>query len=485
MVVCDISRICSRKYVLNLDILGALIALSDGMQLGWSSPMVPRLLLPSSPVPIRKSEVVWIENAYLLGGLVGLWFTVYLSNKIGRKGAILVGGCQSLLAWTIMSLSRDSWVLMLGRFIAGIGADINYVTTPMYIAEITHQSRRGRLGCTVFVMMHIGTFLVYVIGPHIPIVTTSVIGAAVCVIQLLTFSVMPESPYYLIMKGHDKEAKDCLRILRDSANLEEEFDAMRDAVKEETTSPRRLRDLFQSKSNRKGLLLTVVLNILQDFTGCTVIVMNLHTILSEFSPVGAPVAIIGIVFSIVLVISCATAGYLMDVVGRRKLLIVSCFLTSINLFAIAAYLTVNITGIFTPHLEWVEYASLIIYAIVQQNGVGVIPNVIPAELFPTNVRAYGCTAGDASFIIGSALSIFLYHFIVKYVGMDVPFYMFAICSLFAGIFSIFVVPETTGKTLYEIQTMLNAGGSRRKRMYTSESKRKLNSNSPCESDVDN
>ncbi|KAK5645218.1 hypothetical protein RI129_006518 [Pyrocoelia pectoralis] len=289
----------------------SLIALSDGMQAGWSSPIIPRLLLPSSPIKIDEDYIVWIENTYMIGGLFGLGITIYLLDKIGRKKTILVAAVQSFLAWVVIGVARTPWMLLLGRLIAGISGDINYITTPVYISEISHKSVRGSLGSTVYIMMHVGILLVYCIGPYISILNTSIVGAVINVVQFLTFLGMPESPYYLLMKEREEEARKSLVILRASKNVEEEFKSISESVNEENRNPTRLLDLFSVKTNRKGLMITIVLNAVQDFSGMTVLVMNLQTILDDMSSTISP-TFIPIIFMVFVVISSITGAFLMD-----------------------------------------------------------------------------------------------------------------------------------------------------------------------------
>jgi MFS family permease len=66
-------------------ITGTVSAISDGMQYGWSAPLIPVLQSPDSPVKITESDAVWLESIYMIGGMAGLPITIYFVDRIGRQ----------------------------------------------------------------------------------------------------------------------------------------------------------------------------------------------------------------------------------------------------------------------------------------------------------------------------------------------------------------------------------------------------------------
>uniref|UniRef100_A0A1Y1KZC4 Major facilitator superfamily (MFS) profile domain-containing protein n=1 Tax=Photinus pyralis TaxID=7054 RepID=A0A1Y1KZC4_PHOPY len=116
MVVLDVSKVLPGNGPQILaTVTGTLTAISDGMQYGWSAPIVPVLQSSRSPVHITDSDIVWIENTYLLGGLAGIPLTLYLLDKIGRKNTMLIAALQNVVAWLlvlrpILTLSRRQYI---------------------------------------------------------------------------------------------------------------------------------------------------------------------------------------------------------------------------------------------------------------------------------------------------------------------------------------------------------------------------------------
>lgn len=86
--------------------LGSMNALSDGMHFGWSAPTIPKLL-KGEEIKITQSDVIWLEELYMLFGLFGLPITIYLADKIGSQKSILVASITSLVGWSLIGEQKN------------------------------------------------------------------------------------------------------------------------------------------------------------------------------------------------------------------------------------------------------------------------------------------------------------------------------------------------------------------------------------------
>ncbi|KAB0795225.1 hypothetical protein PPYR_12064 [Photinus pyralis] len=433
-------------------ITGTLTVISDGMHYGWSSPIVPLLQSPQSPIPISESDVLWLENCLMFGGIAGLFLTMYLLDKVGRKRTMLIAAVENLIAWVLIATATTPEVLLVARFISGIAADVNFVAAPVYIAEIADKEIRGRLSSLINIFSLLGVVLIYSVGPFVSITISSAIGMGFLVTELLTFSSMPESPHYLLVRQKPEAARESLKVLR-NVDVDDELRELTEVVERENACRGRPFDLIKVKSYRKAILIMTVLNFGQHFTGLSVMIMNLHIILEEAgSSIKTNTA--AIEFSLLMVAACIITMFLIDLLGRRVLLTTSSVLTGISLLVLGVYFAIKNAGGNTRDYTWIPVASLMVYAIVHKIGLGSIPIVVTAELFPTNIKAVGCTVADSIYVIASASSIFVFHYMLRQFGMHAPIFLFAACSILVGLFVIFFLPETKGKTLEQIQQML-------------------------------
>lgn len=438
-------------------VLGTLSAFSDGMQYGWTAPVVPKLQQPDTPVHIEESEIVWLETLLMLGGLAGLPITIYLVDKIGRKKSILVATSTSLVGWIIIACARRIELLFFARFIMGMAADVAFVATPMYIAEIADQKIRGFLGGLIYIMVLLGLISVYIVAPFVKIYISSLVGAAVTLLQLCSFSFMPESPYYLLLKQQKEQAFANLKWLRSTEDVQDEMDAITVAVERQRLERGRPQDLVLVKSNRKAMVIMTVLNAAQHFSGVSVMLMNLHSILTAAGSIYLDAETSAIVFAIIMLIFSISAIALVDIFGRKALLTSSSLLTGVSLGLLGAYFAVKNSGVDTTSFSWIPIFSVMFYAAVYRFGLGMVPIILTGELFPTSVKAMGMTYADAIYVAFASAALFMYQALGHSYGLHVPFLVYAFSCIFTAIFCVTYVPETKGKTLEEIQMLLKGG----------------------------
>lgn len=423
------------------------------MQYGWSAPIIPKLQEPDSPVKIEESDIVWLESLLMIGGLIGIPITIYIVDKFGRKISILLASCTTLVSWILLAVARSAATLHLARTLTGIAADVAFVACPMYIAEIADKKIRGFLGSCIVLMMLLGVVIVYSVAPFVSIAATSCVGIAIILTQILVFPLMPESPYFLLKKKKPEQARNSLMKLRNGKDIEEEFREIEEAVDRQEKEKGKFMDLFTVKSNLKAITIMTVLNAAQHLSSISVIVMNLHTILTEAGAVFSPNSV-SIYFSVLMLLAASFSGLTVDKTGRKVLLVSSSFLSGICLTIIACYFAGKNSGIEVVEYSWIPMVVVMVYAVVFKLGLGMLPVVLTAELFPTSVKAMGMTLADAMLVIWSTISIFLYQYLANSFGIHVPFFLFAACSVLTGLYVIFCVPETKGKTLDEIQFIL-------------------------------
>lgn len=126
------------------------------MQYGWTSPVIPILNSPETPVAITEKDEIWLENIYMIAGFCGLPLTIACVERLGRKRSIVMACCMNLLAWLLIGTASSVEQLYVARFITGMAGDTAFVAIPMYIAEIADKKIRGFLGAFIYIMMLVG-----------------------------------------------------------------------------------------------------------------------------------------------------------------------------------------------------------------------------------------------------------------------------------------------------------------------------------------
>ncbi|CAG9834667.1 unnamed protein product [Diabrotica balteata] len=433
---------------------GTIGAVSDGMHYGWTSPVLPVLQQNNSHIHISERDQLWLESIYMIGGITGLPVTIFAVDTIGRKGSIIISAAIALISWILIAIADRSLYLYIARFMVGLSGDVAFVAAPMYIAEIADKRIRGFLAGIIYVMMLLGILVIYAVAPYVPFYVPSIIGSVLVIIQLVSFPFVPDSPYYLIAKGEKEKAKRHLQRLRGREDVDQELKEITDAINRQEKEKGRPKDLILIASNRKAVIIMVVLNAAQHFSSISVMLMNLHEILHAAESAYLSSEVAGILFAALMLIAATIADVIVDKFGRKSLLTISSLLTGVSLLILAIYFTLKNVGYNTSGISWIPVVAVMIYAAVFKFGLGIIPIVMTAELFPAKLKAMGMTIADCAYVLFAWMSVEIYQRLSGAYGYDLPFYIFSFSCILTAIFAQWYIPETKGKTLDEIQFIL-------------------------------
>lgn len=111
----------------------------------------------------------------IAGAIVGAAGGGWVNDAFGRKKATLIADVIFIAGASGMAAAPDPYVLILGRFLVGLGVGIASVTAPVYIAEASPSEIRGSLVSTNSLMITGGQFLSYVVNLAFTRVSTYVI----------------------------------------------------------------------------------------------------------------------------------------------------------------------------------------------------------------------------------------------------------------------------------------------------------------------
>lgn len=386
-----------------------LAAISDGMTYGWTAPVLPILFSPSTPIKITEEQGEWLEKLLMLGSFCGLLPTIYCVNKLGRKNAILLSSFVTLCTWIIIALVPNIELVFVARAFSGAAGNMAFVAGPMYIAEIADQKIRGFLSSIIYLMMLVGVLIVYSVVPYMSYYVHCVIGGGLVLVELIIFPFMPDSPYYLIYKNKPEMAKNALQRLRpQGANIEKEILEITEAVERQKTEKGRPIDLIKIPSNRRAITIMLILNFSQHFSSISVMLMNVHIILDAAGSIYVTRSVAGIMFASLMLIAAMFGSFLMDKCGRKILLMTSGLLTGSSLLILALFFTFQHQGYDVKGISWIPIMSVMMYAFFFKMGMGLVPIVLTAELFPAKVKAMGVTLSDTFYVIASLLSLQIY-----------------------------------------------------------------------------
>ncbi|KAH0857005.1 hypothetical protein HID58_085266 [Brassica napus] len=415
------------------------------------------------------ASIISIIFGYVLMGILNLCALVgsltagKTSDVIGRRYTIALSSVIFLVGSVVMGYGPNYAVLMVGRCIAGVGVGFALMIAPVYSAEIASASHRGFLTSLPELCISLGILLGYVSNYcfgklALKLGWRLMLGLAAIPSMILAFGIlkMPESPRWLVMQGRLEEAKKIMVLI---SNTEEEAEErFRDILAAaEIEEDGAVKAVGRACMERAGDNPTPAVRLI------LIAALGIHFSSTRLGSKPSPkifekagvtskdkllLATVGVGLTKAVLIVIAT--FLLDKVGRRKLLLTS---TGGMVFA-STSLAIGLTMVHRfGRLVWALRLSIVsAYTFVAffSIGLGPITWVYSSEIFPLRLRAQGASIGVAVNRIMNATTI----------TMGGVFFMFAGIAVVAWWFFFFMLPETKGVPLEEIEKLFGGGDAR-------------------------
>lgn len=434
-----------------------LLYLTCGCMYGWTSPTLVQLQRPGSWLPVTDSESSWIASLLPVGSLIGPLLSGILIDLIGRKGTMLFIIMIFISSWVLLFFAESVYMLYLARFIFGIGDGATYTGLPIYIAEIAEDSVRSAVSTISMVFVHCGILVVYCIGPYISYHLLIKIAAIPPMIFLTILPWLPESPYYLVYKKNINKAVKNLCWLRgdtSESSIDREISDIKTSISENMLNKSSLKDIVSTTGCRRGLVITCGLLFLQQANGCICILFYAEPI---FKMTGTAISssASSVIISIVNVIIAILSPPIINHFGYKKPLIFSACGMLFSNVVLGVYLFLATRNFDVLSFNWIPVVSIAGCFVAFGLGFSNAPWAVMGELFPTNVKGLAAAISTTVCSISSFLVTNLFPDLVNLIGIDFVFGIFGLVSLISVFFVIFLLPETNGLSLAEIQELLN------------------------------
>lgn len=439
-------------------IAATLGALAAGMVLGWTSPAGEdgKNLARDYDISISKSEFSWIGSLTTLGaGAICIPIGI-LTDIVGRKTAMLLMVVPFTIGWLLIIFSNSMVMFYFGRFITGVSGGAFCVAAPLYTSEIAESEIRGTLGSYFQLMLTIGILFSYVLGTILEnMKILSIISGIVPLVFFAVFFFMPETPVYYLKKGNEEAARKSLARLRgDQYDIELELQTHRETLEETTRSNVSFAVMIRSRAVKKGFIIAYGLMLFQQMSGVNSIIFYSSDIFTKAGS-SLPPNEASIIVGAVQVISVFIGTLVVDKLGRRILLLASIVVMFLTTLILGVYFyCITYTNAF-DNLKWFALIPLCVFLIMFSLGFGPIPWMMMPEIFAPEVKGIaGSSACLFNWLTAFIVTKF-YSDMVDAVQSYGTFWIFSAFCLIGIVFVYFLVPETKGKTLDQIQRELN------------------------------
>ncbi|CAH0398588.1 unnamed protein product [Chilo suppressalis] len=435
-------------------------ALAAGSMLGWSSPVIFKISQANSTDYNFDVQGDWVSSIINLGAAFVCFPIGLIMDMIGRKKTMLLLVLPFTLGWLLITFATNLGMLIAGRFITGVAGGAFCVTAPAYTSEIAQDSIRGSLGSYFQLMITVGILFAYAVGSYTSVFVFNILCTLIPIIFGVIFFFMPESPNYLVVKGRNEEAREALIRLRGREyDVDSELDNLKAKAEHAKNNPIAFTSAISKKTAIKAIIICYALMLFQQLSGINAVIFNTSAI---FDSAGAtiPAAIATIIIGVIQVIATFISSLIVDKLGRRILLLLSALVMCVCSTALGVFFFLKDThgdnSSIVQAISWLPLVSLSLFIVAFSLGFGPIPWMMAGELCLIDIKSFvGSTAGTLNWLLSFTVTS-TFNSLNTAIGSGQVFWLFAGIMVLGFLFIFFVVPETKGKSVDEIQLMLGA-----------------------------
>ena len=410
----------------------------------------------------------WYVGCALIGSIIGVLFAGILSDKFGRKSTMILSAILFSTSAIGCAVSTDFNQLVIYRIIGGVGIGVVSIISPLYISEVAVAQYRGRLVSLYQLAVTIGFLGAYLVNYQLlgysmsnPDVSTGwwnlvfvsevwrgMLGMETlpAIMFFIIIFFIPESPRWLILKGKEEKATNILeRIYTSSKEALFQLTETKSVLSSESKSEWKL--LLQP-GIRKAVIIGVGIAVLGQFMGVNAVLYYGPSIFENAGLSGGDSLFYQVLVGLVNTLTTVLALVIIDKVGRKKLVYYGVSGMVISLVLIATYFIYGeswgISSIFLLifFLFYVFCCAVSICAVVF---------VLLSEMYPTRVRGLAMSIAGFALWIGTYLIGQLTPWMLQNLTPAGTFILFAIMCVPYMLIVWKLVPETTGKSLEEIE----------------------------------
>lgn len=423
----------------------------------------------------------------IIGATASSLFCFRYGDRLGRKAEVQLGALLYFTGSLIVAISPMLWPIYLGFFIYGLGVGFAMHAAPIYIAEISPAEIRGKLVSMKELIIVFGIFLGFLIGGACEPLERAGwrlgvgFAAAAALVMFLGISFVKQSPRWLVLQAvrragllggegrHLEEAREALCWFRGASRVDEVEAELQSMLADTAASIQgpaaaSIVDVFRYP---KPMLIGCGLVFLQQVTGQpTVLVFAVN--IFKGAGFGSFAAQSAIIVALVKMLATFFTVGRVDSYGRKPLLLIG---IGMMIFALAimsvafSFRVCEDPGVSVSSCELAKISlpkgwaictvvGLMFYVSGYQVGFGPISWLMISEIFPLGVRGAALsTAAVTNFVTSYIMTVCQTELMNKFSPAGV-FFGYLLLSVVSFLFVVFVVIETKGKTLEEIERIM-------------------------------
>jgi SP family sugar porter-like MFS transporter len=412
----------------------------------------------------------WGTSSALVGCMAGALACVFLADKYGRKRLLIIAGLLFTISAIGTALATTFFWFNFYRIVGGVAMGIALNLSPMYIAEIAPPEKRGMYVSINQLLIMIGVLMAQLVNWQIALLDTSLavdatnetiakswsglygwrwMFGAETLPALLFFLLMflaPESVRWLVKNGQVENAEKILLKIGGREYAASQIKDVQSTVSSEDVDHVNFKELL-SPGILQFVGLGIFLSFLQQWSGLNVVIYYASDIFQAAGYNLREMMLNIVVIGGVMVLSVIVTMLTVDKLGRKTLLLFGTSSMAI-VYALIGYCFYS------------DYTGLVIVLLVLANvmfySITLAPLlwVVLSEIFPNRIRGAAMSIAALAHWIGNFSLTFTFPAIKENLGWANNFWLYGLICAFGFIVLYFVLPETKGKTLEEIERQI-------------------------------
>lgn len=454
-------------YIIFLSVVAAL----GGFLFGYDTAVISGTIKGvSAQFELNDVQLGWYVGCALVGSIFGVAVAGRLSDVFGRRPVLFFAAVLFTLSAAGCMLSNGVAQLVIYRIVGGIGIGVASIISPLYISEIAVAKYRGTLVSLYQLAITVGFLAAYLVNYTIldravqlsagnmtgnvwekVFITENwrgMLGMETfpALLFFITLFFIPESPRWLVIHSKEEPARRILSYSYGDEEIARQIDEIKTTIAGELKSDWKL--LLQP-GFRLAVAIGVCLAILGQFMGVNAVLYYGPSIFEQSGLSAGDSLLYQSIVGTVNVVATILGMWLIDKIGRKKLVYWGVSGMMVSLFLIGLYFMLNQSG---PDLSPMILLTLILtYIFCCAVSICVVIFVLLSEMYPARIRGAAMSIAGFSLWIGTYL-----------IGQLTPWLMTSLSP--AGVFWLFglmcipyllivwkLLPETTGKSLEEIE----------------------------------
>lgn len=439
--------------------------ISLAQMLSFPAEFSPQVRNATEPPHLNLAEISWYTSINSLTSVIGSLGAGIIMDRYGRRVALIVPLVPFIIAWIITATAKSFCVLLISRAVLGICGGFGPPVCQIQMAECADSNLRSSAMNVGYVSLSIGFLLTFALGSIMSWRSLAWAGIILPILTLvgLTF-IVPESPIWLLRHDQDNKAlKNLIWLRGDTIIAHMELNQHTTRLNEEKANAQRSpasslwRDFCQPYA-LKPLVIIFSFIFLFNLSGTYLIVYYALDIVSKANfAIGTQNA--NVILSSVRLIVTIVFCWLFMHVRRRRIYIIAGIGATISSFALGYFLYKGKNALENQTIldNWIIGSLFVIY-VATNTGFMIAPGFLTGELLPARIRGRFAGYIYTFFSIVTFVLMKVFPLLFDQIGLDGVLFIFGSASLLTTALVYFMIPETKGKSLLEIEQYFQQHG---------------------------